>query len=132
MMIHMIYFSSILPASTFSSDAKHLESSQDRGYKAVSDDRQCGKNLGDQPLDRLGECATNLASNDHGLVSTPRKDVSSGETSKIENKGAQVPVESENFSNTCNGVESLTEVNGLRSLPVKEEVCLSITLSSSF
>lgn len=109
-------------ASTFSSDAKHLESSQDRGCKAVNDDLQCGKNLGDQPLDRFGECATNLASNDHGLVSTPRKDVSSGETSKIENKGAQVPVESENFSNTCNGVESLTEVNGLRSLPVKEEV----------
>ncbi|KAH6774009.1 hypothetical protein C2S52_003056 [Perilla frutescens var. hirtella] len=109
-------------ASTFSSDAKHLEFSQDRGCKAVNDDLQSGKNLGDQPLDRLGECATNLASNEHGLEAAPRNDASSGETLRVGNKADQVPVESENLSKTCNGVESLIEANGFRSLPVKEEV----------
>lgn len=109
-------------ASKFSSDAKHLEFSQDRGCKTVNDDLQSGKRLGDQPLDRLGECATNLASNEHGLEATPKNDVSSGETLRVGNKGDQVPVESENFSKTCNGVDSLIEANGLQSLPVKEEV----------
>ncbi|XP_042009888.1 uncharacterized protein LOC121758565 isoform X2 [Salvia splendens] len=109
-------------ASTFSRDGKHLEFSQGRSCKDVSDDLQCGKDLGDQPLDRLGECATNLASNEHGLEANPRNDVSSGEMLRVGNKGAQVPLESENVSKTCNGVESLTEVNGPRSLSVKEEV----------
>ncbi|KAG6405436.1 hypothetical protein SASPL_133025 [Salvia splendens] len=108
-------------ASTFSRDGKHLEFSQGRSCKDVSDDLQCGKDLGDQPLDRLGECATNLASNEHGLEANPRNDVSSGEMLRVGNKGAQVPLESENVSKTCNGVESLTEVNGPRSLSVKEE-----------
>ncbi|KAL1556423.1 hypothetical protein AAHA92_12049 [Salvia divinorum] len=110
-------------ASTFSSDGKHLEFSQGRSCKAVSDDLQCGKDLGNQPLDRLGECATNLASNEHGLEATLRSDVSSGEMLRVGNKGAQVPLESENVSKTCNGVESLTEVNGPRSFLVKEERC---------
>lgn len=109
-----------------------MEFSQGRGCKAVSDALQCGKDLGDQPLDRLGECATNLASNEHGLEATPRNDVSSGETLRVGNKGAQVPLESENESKTCNGVESVTEVNGPGSLLVKEEVCISIALCNSF
>lgn len=109
-----------------SSDAKHLDFSQDRGCKAISDNLQRGKNAGDQPLDRLGECATNLASNENGLESVPRNDVSSGETLRIGNKGAQVPRESEKLPKTCNAVESLTEVNGPRNLLVKEEVCNSL------
>ncbi|KAG6407704.1 hypothetical protein SASPL_130706 [Salvia splendens] len=110
-------------ASTFSRDGKHLEFSQGRSCKAVSDDLQCGKDLGDQPLDRLGECATNLASNEHGLEATPKNDVSRGEMLRVGYKGAQVPLESENVSKMCNGVESLTEVNGPRSLIVNEERC---------
>lgn len=125
-----LFFPSILLASTFSRDGKHLEFSQGRSCKAVSDDFQCGKDLGDQPLDRLGECATNLASNEHGLEANPRNDVSSGEKLRVGNKGAQVPLESENVSKTCNGVESLTEVNGPRSSSVKEEVCISIAFNS--
>lgn len=100
-----------------------MDFSQDRGCKAVSDDLQRGKSAGNQPLDRLGECATNLASNENGLESVPRNDVSSDETLRIGNKGAQVPPESEKLPKTCNAVEPLTEVNGTQSLLVKEEVC---------
>ncbi|KAL2233146.1 uncharacterized protein LOC105156064 isoform X1 [Sesamum indicum] len=104
-------------------DAKHLAFSQDRGSKAVSDDTRCSKDLlGDQLSDGLGECATNLASNEHGLESTLRNDVSSDEVSRGGNRVDQVPVGSENFSKTNNGVESLTQLNGSRSTPVKEEV----------
>lgn len=111
----------MLLASTFSSDAKHLEFSEDRGSKAVTDEIQFGKEfLGDQLLDGLGECATNLASNEHG--------VSRDEISRGGNRGDQVPVGSENFSKPSNGVESLTEVNGSRSTPVKEEVCTPIDM----
>ncbi|KAI3453301.1 hypothetical protein Pfo_009964 [Paulownia fortunei] len=110
-------------ASTFSSDTKPLEFSQDRGSKAVSDDIQCGKDvLCGQPSDGLGECATNLASNEHGLETTLRNDVSSDEISRGGNRGDHVPVGSENFSKFNNGVESLEELNGSRSTPIKEEV----------
>ncbi|KAL0409188.1 UNVERIFIED_CONTAM: hypothetical protein Sradi_1853200 [Sesamum radiatum] len=103
-------------------DAKHLAFSQDRGSKAVSDDIQCSKDLLGDQLDGLGECATNLASNEHGLESTLRNDVSSDEVSRGGNRVDQVPVGSENFSKTNNGVESSTQLNGSRSTPVKEEV----------
>lgn len=119
----MIYFSVILLASTLSSDAKQLDFSQDRGCKAVSDDLQRGKNGGDKPLDRPGECATNLASNENDLEVAPRNDVSSGEMLRDGNKGAQVPSESEKLSKTRNAVKSLPEVNVPWNLPVKEEVC---------
>ncbi|KAK6122528.1 hypothetical protein DH2020_043733 [Rehmannia glutinosa] len=108
-------------ASTFSSDTKHLEFSQDRGSKAVN--IQCGQSvLPDQLSDGLGECATNLASNEHGLEVTLRNDVSSDEISRGGDREDNVPVGSENFSKTNNGVESLTELNGSWSTPVKEEV----------
>lgn len=119
----MIYFSVILLASTLSSDAKQLDFSQDRDCKAVSDDLQHGKNGGDKSLDRPGECATNLASNENGIEVAPRNDVSSGETLRDGNKGAQVPLVSEKLSKTCDAVESLPEVNVPWNLPVKEEVC---------
>ncbi|KAL0446554.1 UNVERIFIED_CONTAM: hypothetical protein Slati_1783300 [Sesamum latifolium] len=103
-------------------DAKHLAFSQDRGSKAVNDDIQCSKDLLGDQLDGLGECATNLASNEHGLESTLRNDVSSDELSRGRNRVDQVPVGSQIFSKTNNGVESSTQLNGSGSTPVKEEV----------
>ncbi|GFP92529.1 hypothetical protein PHJA_001397100 [Phtheirospermum japonicum] len=99
-------------ASTYSSDAKHLESSQGRGSKTVN--VQCGRNvLRDQQTGGLGECATNLASNEQGSEVTRRNDVSSDEMSKGGNKKYHVPARSDNSSK---------ELNGSLRQPVKEEV----------
>ncbi|KAG6396870.1 hypothetical protein SASPL_143027 [Salvia splendens] len=111
-------------------DGKRLGLSQGKGCKADSDDLQCGKVLGDQPLDPLRECATNLASNEHGQEVTARNDVSNGEMLRVGNKEAQVPLESVNVFKTCNGVESLTEANSPQRLLVKEEVTVSVRTGS--
>ncbi|KAL3651074.1 hypothetical protein CASFOL_007477 [Castilleja foliolosa] len=96
-------------ASTSSSDAKHLVSSQGIGSKAA----QCGQNdLRDNRKDGLGECATNLASNEHGLEVTCRNDVSSDEISKGGNIEDHVPLLSDKSSKGLNG--SLRQ-------PIKEE-----------
>ncbi|KAL3817856.1 hypothetical protein ACJIZ3_003761 [Penstemon smallii] len=110
-------------ASTFSSDARSLELSQDRGSKVVNVDIHRGKDvIADQPLDTLVECATNLFSEEHSAEATLRKIVSSDEISRERNKGDQVPVRFENFSKTHNGIASFTQPNGSRSTPAKDEV----------
>ncbi|GER56139.1 RING/FYVE/PHD zinc finger superfamily protein [Striga asiatica] len=106
-------------ASTSSSDAKHLESSQYGSSKAVS--AHCNQNTLPNQADRLGECATNLASKERGLGVTHRNDASSDEASKKENKEDHVPVRSEKFLKTNNNVESLTEPNGSLRQPVRKE-----------
>ncbi|KAL6543962.1 hypothetical protein OROGR_010459 [Orobanche gracilis] len=109
--------------STSSSDGigKRLESSQDRGSKAVS--IQCCQNVPrDQLEDGFGECSTNLASKEHGLEVTPRNDVSFGELSRQGNSEDHVSMPSMNFSKINNGVESLTELNGSMRHLVKEEI----------
>ncbi|KAL7111066.1 hypothetical protein ACP275_05G064600 [Erythranthe tilingii] len=100
-------------ASTFSSDAKHLEYAES------------GKDvMRDQPTYGLGECATNSASTERG-----RNDVLSGEMSRGGNGGDQGHMGSENFAKTSNGMEALTELNGIGRNLVKEEV-LGDTLQS--
>ncbi|KAG8382574.1 hypothetical protein BUALT_Bualt05G0091800 [Buddleja alternifolia] len=102
-------------ASTFSNDAKQLEPSQDRGAKTANDDIICGK-------DNLGECATNLASDERDPEVTLRNDASNDEISKERNRGDKVIGRSENFSSTNNVMVSLTEVNCSHSTPAKEKV----------
>ncbi|PIN24192.1 hypothetical protein CDL12_03078 [Handroanthus impetiginosus] len=110
-------------ASTFSSDAKHLEFSEDRSSKPVANDMRCGKEFpGDRVSDCLVECATNLATNEHGLDATLRNDASSDEISKEGNVGDQIPVLSENLSKTNSGMDSLTELNAPQSTHVNQEV----------
>ncbi|KAL8520577.1 hypothetical protein ACS0TY_011204 [Phlomoides rotata] len=110
-------------ASTFSSDGKQMEFSQDRSSKAANNGIQCNKYLlGDRLQDGLGECATNLASNEHGPEATFRNDVSSDEISRGGNIGDKVLVGSDNISKTSNSLEALAEVSGSQSMPVNEEV----------
>lgn len=83
-----------------------------------------GKDISSNQLSYgLGECATNLASNEHGLEATHTDVVSSLEMSREGNRGDQVPTGSENIAITSNGVELLAENNGSRRRLLKEEVC---------
>lgn len=112
-------------ASTFSSDAKHLNFSQDRGSKAARDDTESGKDFpGDRLSDSLGECATNLASNEHSAEAAVRNDVSSEGISRQRSMRNHVPMGSESSSKTNNGLEALKEIHGshFQSMSVKEEV----------
>ncbi|CAA0806680.1 RING/FYVE/PHD zinc finger superfamily protein [Striga hermonthica] len=100
-------------------NSSKAESSQDGSSKALS--AHCNQNTLPNQADRLGECATNLASKERGLGVTHRNDVSSDEASKKENKEDHVPVRSEKFLKTNNNVESLTEPNGSLRQPVRKE-----------
>lgn len=100
-----------------------MEFSQDKGSKAANN------GIGDRLLDGLGECATNLASNEHATL---RTDVSSDEISRGGNIGDEVLVGSDNVSKTINSLEALVEVGGSKNTPINEEVFTSIVMCSSF
>ncbi|XP_051148527.1 uncharacterized protein LOC127263510 isoform X2 [Andrographis paniculata] len=98
-------------------------SEADRGSKAARDDTPSGKELpGDQLSDSLGECATNLASKDHGAEATLRNDVSSEGISRQKILG-QTPLGSE-ASKTSNALEPIKETSDShpQNLTMKEEV----------
>lgn len=109
-----------------------MEFSQDRGSKAANNGTQNKHLIGDRLQDGLGECATNLASNEHGPEATLRNNISRDEISRGGNIGDEVLVGSDNVSKTSYSLEALVEVSGSQSTPVTEEVCTSIVMCSSF